>query len=320
MEVYNTYYQKGFIEGIAQKLITFGEATGNTLLLTNIASTGHYEYNAFFNRLTSLSNRRDISDTSTALTPVTLTQASNTGVKLNRYMTPVQMTEDAFKKIGKDPGEMVYDVGVMAGQDRIQEYINTTLTALANALANQSSTNYTSVCAASTTTMTATNLNTGLTLMGDRASDVRFLVMHSKVYHDLIAQAISDKIYEEAGRVVYGGVPGTFGRPVYVTDSDSLVTTDGTNTAYYTLGLTEGAAIVNQSEPDSVLVEKIGGYHNIMTRIQSEYAYNLKLKGFEWDTSNGGINPTTANVATGSNWDIVVTSYKNLPGIVIKSL
>lgn len=316
MKVYNEQYQSGIVEAIAQALTAFGPATMNTLLLETALSTGHYKYNAMFNRLGTLTERRPLTDA--AQTPTTLTQIENISVKLNRRVKEIQMTGDSWRKIGKTPQEMSYIIGKMVGDDRVQEYLNTVIGALAYGLANQA-TNYLDVTAETTLTMTATNLNTGLAKMGDARSQVKFLIMHSKVYGDLIAQAISDKVYEEAGMVVYGGAPGTFGRPVLVTDSDNLVTTDGTNVAYYTLGLTEAAAVIEDSETTDVLFDQVGGRNNINYRFQEDYAYNLGLKGFQWDVTNGGVNPSDAAVKTGSNWDMVVTSYKNLGGICLFS-
>ena len=317
LSIYQDYFHTGMIEAIAQALTGFNEATLNTLTLTQQSRLGHYAYTSMFNRLATITNRRDIGSVS-AQTPTTLTNVDHITVKLNRKIKDIQMTEDAWKKQGKNPEEMVTALGVMAGKDRMQEYLNTSISALVGALSNQSSTNYVSVCATGAGTMTATNLNTGFRLYGDAASGIRFLVMHSKPYYDLVAQAISDKVYGEVGNVIYGAAPGTFGRPVLVTDSSDLVTTDGTNDAYYTLGLTEGAANLEESEDDSVLIERVGGLENITIRFQGEYAYNIGLKGFQWDVANGGINPSS--VATGSLWDMIATSYKNLGGVVIKSL
>ena len=50
-------------------------------------------------------------------------------------------------------------------------------------------------------------------------------------------------------------------------------------------------------------------------RYQGEYAYNMKVKGFTWDVTNGGANPTAAAVATATNWDKTVADDKNIGGV-----
>lgn len=62
-------------------------------------------------------------------------------------------------------------------------------------------------------------LTKGMRKYGDRFGRIALFVMHSSTYFDIIDQAIAAKIYEEAGVVVYGGQPGTLGKPVLVTDT-----------------------------------------------------------------------------------------------------
>ena len=44
---------------------------------------------------------------------------------------------------------------------------------------------------------------------------------------------------------------------------------------------------------------------------------DVGVKGFQWDTGNGGVNPTDANVGTSTNWDKVLTSIKDCAGVRI---
>ena len=53
---------------------------------------------------------------------------------------------------------------------------------------------------------------------------------------------------------------------------------------------------------------------------KGEYAYNLSLKGFTWDVTNGGSNPTSAALSTGSNWDTATISHKDRAGVAINTL
>ena len=82
-------------------------------------------------------------------------------------------------------------------------------------------------------------LTRGLRKYGDKFNRVALFVMHSTTYFDIVDQAIDNKIYEEAGVVVYGGQPGTLGKPVLVTDTmpvDAI------------LGLVAGAVSVTESQ------------------------------------------------------------------------
>jgi hypothetical protein len=73
------------------------------------------------------------------------------------------------------------------------------------------------------------------------------------------------------------------------------------------------------TETNDVVVDDVTGLEVLMTRLQGEFAYNLGVKGFKYDTANGGTNPNATAVGTGSNWDKAATYDKALAGVVIKS-
>jgi hypothetical protein len=50
--------------------------------------------------------------------------------------------------------------------------------------------------------------------------------------------------------------------------------------------------------------------------MQVDYSFGLGLKGYSWDQTNGGKSPTDAELATGTNWDKVVTSDKHTAGVL----
>jgi hypothetical protein len=144
--------------------------------------------------------------------------------------------------------------------------------------------------------------------------------MHGKVYFDLLKNQITENISGVASMVVMEGTPATFGLPVIITDDASLLKTATTPDTYVTLGLVSGGVRVQaNSEPDELFFGQISGLESIVYRYQYEFAYNVGVKGFEWDVSNGGANPTDANLATSTNWDKVASDNKSLAGIHITS-
>ena len=54
-------------------------------------------------------------------------------------------------------------------------------------------------------------------------------------------------------------------------------------------------------------------------RFHGEHAFNVEIKGAQWDTANGGNNPTDATLATASNWDAVVADKRDKAGVYIKT-
>jgi hypothetical protein len=82
----------------------------------------------------------------------------------------------------------------------------------------------------------------------------------------------------------------------------------------------ESAAVLEDSEEEMLYTDVITGKENIITRLQGEFAYNMNLKGFAWDVANGGVNPDDTALGTGSNWDSVMDSDKDLAGFAIRTL
>lgn len=156
----------------------------------------------------------------------------------------------------------------------------------------------------------------GLAAFGDAASRIVVWVMHSKPYYDLVQSQITANIDGVSNFNVATATPITLNRPVLVTDSAELVN----GSVYTTLGLTANAVTVEESETPIVHTEIITGLDSLVVRMQGEFAYNLGCKGFAWDVANGGVNPDDTALGTGSNWDSVMDSVKDLSGVAIQSL
>lgn len=311
--IYNEEFFAGMYEKVAQMTDAFNAASRNTMQMIRRDTLGEYAKESFFQKK-SLVSRRDRTSTSDA-TAIALTQEELISVKLYRKIGPVEQALGSFKDIGMSMEEASFMIGQSFGEQKVEDMLNTTISALVAAVGNVSDLVY-DATDESGTTITHTYLANTMAKFGDRAQQILCWVMHSNTYYDLVGQAISDNVFEVASGIIYGGTAPTFGRPVLVTDSSSLYSSDSTPD-YYVLGLVEGAAKATESEEPSMLSETVGGKEQLVLRVQSEFAYNLECKGFQWDTSNGGSNPTSASVATGSNWDQVVTSVKDCAGVML---
>lgn len=320
-KIYDEYVHTRINELLAQNGDAFGAASNGALRMTTRSIKGNYEYNSFFQNLGStLAARRDLTSVS-AQTDTAMTQAEMISVKLNRKLIPVAQTRDAFRKIFGQYSQTEFS-GLMAEQyaNAMQlEMLNSALAALSVALKQQAASYVTETSLGSISTNT---LFSGLAAMGDRANRVVCWVMHSKPYYDLVKSQAAANITGVSNFNVATATPITCNRPVIVTDSSSLIANlnspDLNN--YYTLGLTADSALVENSEEQEVVLQDVTGLENLVIRIQGEYAYNLSLRGFQWDVGNGGANPSAAAVATGTNWDTSYTSLKDRAGINIMTL
>lgn len=315
-KLYPVQVQTGMNEVLQQEANVFNGASAQAIRLYPQALTAQYGYEAFYQSIgTGLVSRRDPTSVST-VTDQELTQDEQISVKLNRRVGPIKFTRDAFKKIGNDPAVASFIIGQQAARAILLDYLNTGLTALVAAIRVQSDLEV-DKSAASTATLTHSHLVSALAPMGDAGNRITAWVMHSKPFYDLMGQAISDKITNVADTVIYGGSPGSLGRPVIVTDSTALIDTSTSPDEYVVLGLTQGALDIIQSEPADMVNDLITGEQNIAQRIQGEHAYNVKVKGAKWDVSNGGANPNDSTLGTGSNWDKIVADLKDYAGTAL---
>lgn len=313
--IYEDQVKGGIIETLTQASNYFNQA-GGALRLSTISRRGQFHQESFFKDIASAVTRRDLTSVSDA-TDLALTMGELVSVKIARKYGPVAQTLDSFRKIGDPANEqsLSFLIGTQIAKGMQVDMLDNALRAGVTCLKNNSSVHYDG----SAGTMTASKLQSGLRKFGDRSQAIVAFVMHSKTYHDLVEHQLAPANAGEqaAGAVVYGGSPGTLGRPVIVTDSAALLLDDSPD-LYYTLGLTADALGVEETEESMFVSQVVTGKENLLVRLQGEWAYNLGVKGFKYDTTKGA-NPTNTLVGTASTWVAAATSYKDYAGICITS-
>jgi hypothetical protein len=319
MKVYNEQFYAGYTERVMQNLAVFNGSSANALRLTSKVTTGEFIKESFFQDIPDLVTRRDITSNSSAGAKG-VTQGEIVKVDRSVKIGPVTFTDEAVHKGNMTLDEVVFKIGQQAADKMLQEQIDAALfslngaynvAGLASLVEDQPS-----------ATLTPTILNNALFRMGDRQGSIIAWVMHSGAYQQLVNQAISDKIVNVAdGVVLYGATPGTFGRPVIVTDSEALydngASATSTDNEFISYGLVAGAAEIQETRIGELLIERVGGNENIFTRVQGEQNHTVGLKGLSFNTATK--NPTMAQLATNSNWTKVYSELKAMPGVQIRS-
>lgn len=321
-KVYQDEFRGGVVETLTQASNYFNGA-GGAIILSTVSRRGDYAKESFFKTIAGIVSRRDATSVASA-TDLAVAMDEMISVKLNRKVGPIAQTLDAFRKIQLSAGEdsLSFLIGTQVAKGMQVEMLNTALRAARSALDTANTTQHT---VAASGTMTTAALVDGLAKFGDASNQVAAWVMHSKVWFDLMKHQIGTSANGDivSGVVVQGANPLTLNRPVIVTDSDALAVASGTGTAattdYFTLGLVANSVVVESSEQESMEAQIVTGLENLVVRLQGEYAYNLGVKGFKWDTAAGGANPADAAVGTGTNWDAVATSFKDYAGVLIQS-
>lgn len=314
-QIYQDQVRGAIVERLTQASAYFNGA-GRAIVLSTVSRRGDYAQESFFQNIANAVTRRDTTSTA-GVTDLALTMAELVSVKLNRKVGPIGQTLDAFRKIQMTANDqsLSFLVGTQIAKGMEVEMLNTVLGVGRAALAAEASVFFDY---SGTGTMTTPTLVNGLAKFGDASARIGAWVMHSKVFFDLIQHQIDPTNQGDivAGATLQAASPATLNRPVIVTDSDSLIVT-GVPDTYYTLGLTENALVAESSEEEMMTSEIVTGLENLVVRLQGEYAYNVGLKGFAYDSAAGGANPDNTAITTATNWDTVFSSFKDWAGVCI---
>jgi hypothetical protein len=315
--IYPELVHGGMVETLVQNTDAFNAASGNTIRLVTARRRGDFAQESFIKNVSGLVNRRGVagSPENPAVTSNPVPMDEFVSVKINRRVGPIDQTLDSFRKLGENADLEVLSrkIGVQIAKAIQVDQLEAGLTSLVAGITAQGSlTNTTSPEA----TITTNRLVDGLALFGDAGSRVKMWIMHSKVYYDLVKDQIGANIDGISNFNIANAAPVTLNRPVLVSDSASLVN----GGVYTTLGLTEDAVTIEDSEEESLMGDLITGKDNLVVRLQGEFAYNIKLKGTAWDVANGGVNPDDTALGTGTNWDSVMDDVKDLAGVAIVTI
>lgn len=313
--IYDLEYYTGLTEVLLQNANVFNAASRNAIRIIPQMVRGHYEKTTFMKNISNLITRRDTTSVAT-VTDKALEQGEHVAVKVNRKIGPVANTKDSFRKIAETPQELSTILGEQAGAAIAVDYVNTAIRCAVAACKSNADVvkNY------ATSTITHKKLLETMALFGDRASRIVCWIMHSRIYFDLVGQAITDKILNIADVAVAEGTTPTLGKPTIISDSDSLISLNEPSSAaadtYHVIGLTEDAVQLKESEERDAVLDPITGLENLVLRWQGEYAFNIGLKGYAYQTTAGS-NPTDATLASSANWAKIVTDNKDTLGVML---
>ena len=273
---------------------------------------GDYSDIALYSRISGLIRRRDAYGTG-AVTAKQLAMLQQTSVKVAAGTPPIDITPHYWQWIMRDPAEAGIMLGKQLAEDTLGDMLAVAIKGYLAALTNVGAT---VVSDGTAGTMTLQKMVNGAALFGDRAQEIMCWVMHSKPLFDVYGSALTNG----QQLFVFGNVKVAsdgFGRPLIITDQPDLVY--DTN-KYHTLGLANGAALIEQN-PDYVEnTQTVNGDENITRSWQAQWSYNVGLKGFAWDKTAGGHSPSNAALATGTNWDRFATETKDLAGVIVNTL
>lgn len=320
--IYNEQLVSGYFESLVGLDEAFNERSAGAIVINSKANRGNYTYESFFATIANLVEHADLTSTS-AVTPKTMTNGENISVKVTYRGGPVTPTLAALNRAGLDLGTAFMALGQEMGKTTRREVFRDAIASGVGALLSRSGLIYDATGDTSTGTLDYNALVNGMAKKGDN-NDIVCWVMHSKPYYDLMKNALTVSVDSVAGATIVTGNIASLNRPIVVIDSPYLyssVTSPSSYTRYRTLGLTQNAltCILDPASQLTLVEGPLGGYESPIYRAQANADYTFGVKGFKWDSNSGGINPTTAEMATSGNWDLNVSNERTACGVMIYS-
>ncbi len=315
LAVYSEFAYETFTEVLRQQINLFNSASRGAIRLKTVPHVGDFSDAVSWGKVNGLVRRRN-PYSNASVSEVHLRQITDTMVKVAAGTPPVELDPVQFTWIQKNPEEGGVVLGRQLAVDTMADMLNTALMAGVAALKGVPAVVYDGT-GDTPDTMTPSMQVKGAALFGDASNAIAAWVMHSTPLHNFYLNNV-----QNAERLfTYGTVnviADPFGRVFICTDSPALIEA-GTPNIFNTLGLVPEAMIVDQNSDFIDNWDYTNGKENIHRTYQAEWSYELGVKGFSWDKTNGGKAPADAAIAVTANWDKYVTSNKDLAGVLIRS-
>lgn len=310
MKVFDRYVAEATIETVAQQVEVFNAASAGAITLSTEGFTGDFMHEIMWKSVHAAQRRVDRYAALATATPTALAQIDETGVKVAGGFGPISWEPAQLTYMQRNPAEAVEMASRNMAEAIIRDMLNTGIAAAVGAFGNQAGAFYD----ATTAKVTYAALNTGHALFGDRSSALVVDVMDGATYHKLIGLNLANA----QSLFNYGGVTVVeiLGKRVVVTDAPALFL-DSTTDQNRVLSLVAGGITCHNAGDLITNTQVANGQTRITATFQADYTYGVTLKGYAWDVTNGGKSPTDAEIATGTNWDMISTSLKDTAGVLI---
>ncbi|QLB23327.1 major capsid protein [Phocoenobacter skyensis] len=300
--IYNQDVQTGYLEQMQDNLATFNKASNGALVLEDKNILGDFSHDAFY-KIGGSIKHRDV-NSNAAAEGNKIDMGEKVGVKVPFMYGPYEMTKEAMKRRGRSPEEFSQVVGRDYADALIEGYFNYATASLDGAIGSNSQMQTSgSISVDGKKVMTK-----GFRAFGDKFNRVGLWLMDSETWFDFIDQAIAEKIYEEAGVVIYGGMPGTLNVPVLVTDQAKQ------RTIY---GLQPGAVKITNSQLPEVAAYNINDRTNLSIGVRAEGTFNIDVLGYSYNDKEAGSNPDIETLGATASWKKYASSNKNTAGVII---
>lgn len=297
-------------ELVAQQVQKFNAASGGALVMGGGDHIGDYIEQTSWQLIGGLAQRRNAYKDGD-VTAQELGQILDRMIKIDGRIGPISVTPTMMKRLGKNTAEASAVVAAQAAEAMIQDYLNTTASALVAAIGtNKKMVTDLSGAAGSPMAPSLRGLNKGVRPMGDAFSRLIAWIMDGATYNDFTDESLTNA----TNLFTIGSVnimQDGLGRRFVISDIPALADGD----LQHVLGLTSGAAAVSTTALN-MLAQPVLGKENLKALMQGEYDFTLGIKGYQW-ADDSIKSPTTAQLATGTNWKQTATDNKDTAGVIV---
>jgi len=308
MQVYDTEIYTTTIELLGQKLEAFNAASGGAIVLNTNAWRGNYTKEAFFQSISGAQRRVDRNAAIGAQAATQLSQGEFVGVKVAGGFGPVTFEPGQMSYLLENPASAIMVIAEGFSDALLADQLNTAVGCGVAAVENIAAlVNDVSASAG----LSQQALNKGHYKFGDMSGMLICDVMHSSGSESLTDKALAngEQLFVSSNVTVIS----ILGKIIVVSDIPALYVA-GTPNKTKVLSITAGGIVVSNSGDIITNMDTTNGQTRIETTWQADYTFGLSLKGYAWDVANGGASPLDAELFTGTNWDIAVTSTKHSLG------
>jgi hypothetical protein len=310
MQVFNQYLMDATIETLGQMVDKFNGASNGSIILSSEGFDGDFFERSFYQALHTSQRRVDRYSANGAQSGTNLTQLKESAVKVAGGFGPILFEPAQMAWIRKSEAEAIAVISSNFAEAMLQDELNTAIKALVAAISNQAdATNDVSGSAG----IDYAAINGAHAKFGDRSLDLVAQVMNGATYHKLVGQNLANtpQLFQAQNVTIVD----ILGKPVIVTDAPDLYEAGSPNKDKV-LSLATGAATIMDGSQVVSNIQTSNGKDRIETTMQADYDFGLALRGYTWDTANGGKSPTDSEIGTGSNWDKVATDIKATAGVI----
>lgn len=299
--IYNELAQTAYLERLQDNLAVFNKMSNGAIVLRDELIEGDFKKETFY-KIGGSIGHRDVNSTA-KVEGKKIAMGERVGVKVPFSYGPYETTEEAFKRRGRSPEEFSLIVGQDYADALMVGYWRYATASLNGAIGSNSA----MMAKAKLSEHGKKVLTKGMRAFGDKFSRLSLWIMDSESYLDIVDGAIDNKLFQEADTVIYGGLPGTMGIPVLVTDQAKK------DTIY---GLQAGAINITNSQLPAFRSYDINDQVNLGIGIRAEGAFNIDVLGYSYKTT-AGANPNLETLAATASWEKWATSNKNTAGVIL---